>query len=122
MTMTRKQFLRTIVGVGIGAAAVAAVAGCGGDDGGGSPDAPGGTCTTPSATIGAPIHGHTMMVALADVTAGVEKSYDITGTAGHTHMVTVTAANMASLKTGGTVMVTSKTGSGHSHAVTVLCA
>jgi hypothetical protein len=63
-----------------------------------------------------------MMVSVADVTAGVEKTYDITGSAPHTHMVTVTAANMASLKTGGTVMVQSTTGGAHTHAVTVMCA
>ncbi len=120
MTMTRKQFLRTIVGAGIGVAGVAALASCGGDDGG-TPDAPGGTCTTPSTAISSN-HGHVMMVALADVTAGVDKTYDISGTAGHMHSVTVTAANMASLKTGGTVMVTSTTGNGHTHAVTVMCA
>ncbi len=121
MTMTRKQFLRTIVGAGIGAAGIAALASCGGDDGGGTPDAPGGSCTTPSTAIGSN-HGHVMVVALADVTAGTEKTYDISGSSGHVHMVTVSAANMASLKTGGTVMVQSTSGNAHTHAVTVMCA
>lgn len=121
MTMTRKQFLRTVVGAGIGAAGIAALASCGVSDGGGTPDASGGTCTTPSAAIGSN-HGHVMVVALADVTAGIAKDYDITGTAGHTHTVTVSASNMATLKTGGTVMVQSSSANAHTHAVTVMCA
>lgn len=120
MTMTRKQFLRTIVGAGIGVAGVATLAACG-DDSGGTPDAPAGSCTTPSATIGAN-HGHTMTVTKAEVTAGVAKSYDITGAGGHAHTVMVSVANFASLAIGGTVTITSSSGNAHTHDVVVMCA
>jgi len=120
MTMTRKDFLRSIVGAGLGVASVAVIAGCGGDDGGGSVDAPAAGCTTPTSAI-ASNHGHTITVSLTDVNAGVDKTYDITGTSAHTHMVTVTAADFTAIKAGTTRMVTSTTGGGHTHAVTVMC-
>jgi hypothetical protein len=120
MSMTRKQFLRTVLGAGIGVAGVATLAACGGDDGGPA-DAPAGTCTTPSATIGAN-HGHTMMVTKAEVTAATAKTYDITGTGGHTHTVMVSAANFASLAVGGTVTITSSSANSHTHDVVVMCA
>ena len=120
MTMTRKDFLRSIVGAGLGVASVAVIAGCGGDDGGGSVDAPAAACTTPTSAIGTN-HGHTITVSLADVNAGVDKTYDITGTSPHAHMVTVTAADFTAIKAGTTRMVTSTSGGGHTHAVTVMC-
>jgi hypothetical protein len=120
MSMSRKQFLRTLVGAGIGVAGVATLAACG-DDGGGTPDAAGGSCTTPTATIGSN-HGHTMTVAKAEVTAGVAKSYDITGAGGHTHTVMVSAANFVTLAGGGTVTITSSSGNAHTHDVVVMCA
>jgi len=122
MTMTRKDFLRSIVGAGLGAASVAVIAGCGGDDGGGggSVDAPVAACTTPTSAIGSN-HGHTITVSLADVNAGVDKTYDITGSSAHAHMATVTAADFAAIKAGTTRMVTSTSGGGHTHSVTVMC-
>jgi len=122
MTMTRKDFLRSIVGAGVGAVGVAALAGCGGDDGGGgaTPDAPAAVCTTPTAAIQGN-HGHTLTVSLADVTAGVDKTYDITGTSAHAHSVTVTAADFTMIKAGTTRMVVSTSGGGHTHPVNVMC-
>lgn len=121
MTMTRKQFLGTVMG----AAGVALVAGCGGDDAGhldGSVQrncAMNGTAVTIEAN-----HGHVLVVTAADVTAGADKTYDITGTAGHTHMVTITAADFAKLQSNanGTVMEVSTVGNAHTHAITVICA
>lgn len=121
MTMTRKQFLRSVVGAGIGAVGVAALAGCGGDDGGGgTPDSPAAACTTPAAAIQGN-HGHVITVSLADVNANADKTYDITGTGGHPHMVTVTAAQFTMIKSGQTLMVTSTSGGAHTHAVTFMC-
>jgi hypothetical protein len=117
MSMTRKQFLRTVVGATIGVAGVATLAACGGDDG--PADAPG-SCTTPSTTIGGN-HGHTMMVTKAEVDAATAKTYDITGAGGHTHTVTVSVANFASLAVGGTLTITSTTANAHSHEVVVMC-
>ena len=119
MKMTRRQFLGTV-------GATAAIAACGGDDGGSTDAAPAGrNCAMngTTATI-AGNHGHTITVTASDVTAGVDKTYDISGTGGHTHMVTVTAANFATLQSNanGSVMVTSTTGNAHTHTVTIICA
>jgi len=121
MTMTRKDFLRSIVGAGVGAIGVAALAGCGGDDGGGGTvDAPAAVCTTPAAAIGTN-HGHTITVSLADVNASADKTYDITGSGGHAHSLTVTAAQFLQIKGGTTLMITSTSGASHTHSVTVMC-
>lgn len=122
MSMTRKQFLRSLAGVGVTAVGVSALAACGGDDGG-KPDAPGASCTANGTTASiAGNHGHVLVVSAADVTAGADKTYDITGTAVHTHMVTVTAAMFTMLAANMTIMVISTTGSAHTHNVTVMCA
>lgn len=117
MKISRRRFLGTAV---LGAA----VAACGGDDGG---DGGGGTrdCVVNGTTtqIGSN-HGHTLTVSIEDVMAGADKTYDITGTSAHAHMVTVTAANFSSLMNNpsGSVMITSTSGNGHTHTVTILCA
>ena len=120
MTMTRNEFLRSVIGVGVGATAAAVLVGCGGDDGGSTAadDQPA-MCTTPTASISAN-HGHSMTVSLADVEAGVEKTYAITGSSSHTHNVTISGAQMGQLMNGQTLNLTS-TSSGHTHTVTVQC-
>jgi hypothetical protein len=120
MTMTRKEFLRTLVGASVGAAGVVAIVGCGDDGGGATPDAAPLTCATSSAVI-AGNHGHVIMVTMADINAGAAKTYNIMGTALHDHTVMVTAAQFASLKT-GTLSVTSSSDGTHSHTITVMCA
>lgn len=82
------------------------------------------TCASPAVSIGTnhPVGSeHKMAVAAADVTAGVDKTYDIMGNSIHTHSVTLTAADFATLKSTGTVMVTS-TATIHTHVITVTCA
>ena len=122
MSMTRKQFLRSILGASVGVAGVAALAACGGDDGGGTatPDGAAATCTTPTNSI-AGNHGHTLTVPFADVTAATAKTYDIMGTSVHTHSVILTPAHFATLAGGGTVTVPSSSGGAHTHEVTVQC-
>lgn len=91
---------------------------------GGSGGATGGAGGAPpmgcAETIGTN-HGHTLEVTQDDVTAGVDKTYDIQGSSMHSHMVTITAADFANLAGGGTLMVTSTTGAAHTHQITVTC-
>ena len=135
MMLTRKQFLGSLVGLGAGALVI----GCS-DDGGSpeptidAPKAPGdapsdapahdappmNTCSSTTAQIGTN-HGHSASVPATDVAAGVEKTYDIQGTSGHPHTVTITAAMFAMLKAGQTVTATSSNDAGHTHSVTVRC-
>ncbi len=67
-------------------------------------------------------HGHTLTVPRADVDAGTARDYDIRGSAGHTHTVSLSAADFTLLQTTGSVIVTSSSGAGHDHMVTVNCA
>lgn len=78
-----------------------------------------GTPTQVLATIAAN-HGHALVVSRADLSAGEEKTYDITGSAGHAHSVTLRAADFDILREYGTLTVQSTTGSGHSHSVMVV--
>lgn len=66
-------------------------------------------------------HGHVLTVSLADVMAGAEKTYDVKGTAGHTHSVTLSADDMKGLQDGKIVRSKSTT-QNHAHYVMVRCA
>jgi len=119
--MTRKTFVRLAV-----LSVIAALCSCKKSattvDAG--PDAPAGCTLTDATTIIADNHPHgphMLVVPSADVQAGVEKIYDIMGAAQHTHLVTVTAADFAILKAGGTVMETSTITLDHSHLITISC-
>lgn len=128
MTMTRKDFLGTLIkGTAVGAGAAMLLSACGGDDGGGggTPDATGGlgNCAAngTSVTIAAN-HGHTLTVSMADVAAGTSRTYDIMGTSLHTHSVILTPAHFTMLAANQVVTVMSSDGSAHTHAITVRCA
>jgi hypothetical protein len=69
---------------------------------------------------------HSLVVPVADVTAGIEVTYDIQGSnTGHGHTVTVTAADFAALGEGTVVTLTSSdtgaVGKDHTHPVTLAC-
>jgi len=63
-------------------------------------------------------HGHTAVVLAAQITAGNAVSLDIQGQATHAHQVSVSQANLATLKSRQPVSVTSTTDASHSHTVT----
>ena len=123
MKITRKEFLGRLLQGAAGAAGVALIAGCGGSSSS-SADAHAVSCTMngTQTTIG-DNHGHVMMVSKDDVNAGVDKPYNIMGTATHTHTVMVTAAMFTTLK-GDTTVTTSTLpdSTGHNHMITVMCA
>jgi hypothetical protein len=114
MRIARRGFLG-LFGASI-ASTIAPSLGCSSDSG--SPDA--GGCGITIAT-NHPHGPHKLTMTDADVMAAAEKTYDIQGAAAHSHMVTLTADQMAMLKAHGTVMVTSSDGEGHTHMVTVTC-
>ncbi len=100
--------------------------GSGGSNGGsgGTSGGSGGSGGTGTTGCGAEIssnHGHVLMVTQADVDAAQDKTYDIQGGAAHSHSVTVTAADFATLSGGQSVTLTSTTAVGHMHTVTVMC-
>ncbi len=84
--------------------------------------------STPSSTSGAGCaasfdfnHGHALTVLRSDLDSMTTVSYDIQGSADHTHLVTFTVAQLATLKTGASVTVVSSTTDYHQHVITVSC-
>ena len=122
MTMTRKEFLRSVMGVGVGAVGIAALAGCG-DDGSSQPiDAGPTVCTNPQTVIQSNhVPPHVLMVPFADVDAGASKTYTFTGNADHAHNLSISAAQMTQIKGGQTLSLTSTSSLAHTHNVTVMC-
>ncbi|MEE8396192.1 MAG: hypothetical protein V3S29_09070, partial [bacterium] len=62
-------------------------------------------------------HGHSACLSQADLAAGAEVTITLTG-ALHTHQVTLTAAEIATLNNAGGTVATVSTLSGHTHTVT----
>ncbi len=127
--MQRRIFLkRTMIGTFLLTGFSKFLIACGAKSGNTATPAPsaGGDCTAngTEVTIGSN-HGHTVnTISSADVTTGTQQSYGLnSGSAGHTHTFTVTAANFTTLQGNNGVLITSDTdGTGHTHAVTIDCA
>jgi hypothetical protein len=80
--------------------------------------------STPSAGCGSTFdfnHGHVLTILRSDLDSATAVSYDIQGAADHTHTVTFTVAQLAVLKTGASVTVTSSDTFYHQHVITVSC-
>ncbi len=113
MSISRKTFLIHLTSAGW---LLASCGGGGGDDNSANPP-PGGGC---GATISGN-HGHTLVIPAADLDSTTAKTYDIQGGAAHAHSVTFSAAQLAQLKGGATVMVTSTFTIDHEHQVGERC-
>jgi hypothetical protein len=117
MDINRKAFLVQLIGSGW------VLTGCGGGGGDSAPapppapPPPGGGCV---ATI-SDNHGHSLTISAADLNSTVSITYDIHGSADHTHSVTFTAAQLAQLKAGTAVAVTSSTAFAHDHRISEQC-
>jgi hypothetical protein len=130
--MDRKTFIEKSVGAMMVALPAYALIGCSSSDNGGDPNPnpnpnpnpdPSGECLTSgtNSAISAN-HGHNLTVSVADVTAGNAKSYSIQGSSDHDHMVTLTSSDFSSLQDNTSIVVSSTSGGGHTHSVTVSCA
>lgn len=60
---------------------------------------------------------HELEIPVADIVAGVERDYVTGGTTGHCHVVTITAAQFAMLREGGTIRVVSCNNTEHEYAL-----
>ena len=121
--MDRKTFIRKTAGALLLAVPAYALLSCSSssDDSnstGGNPDC---LANGTNSSIGTN-HGHSITVSSADVNAGVEKTYNITGNGNHSHSVTVSAGNFNTLKNNQQISVNSTSGDGHTHNVTISCA
>jgi hypothetical protein len=66
-------------------------------------------------------HGHELLVSVADIVAGKPKTYDIAGSSGHSHEVTLTADDFAAIAGGKDLRIASTPVSNHRHTVRVRC-
>ena len=119
MDVSRKHFVETL----LAGSAVLVFHGCGGGgdySGSAGNPMPASGCADSIANN----HGHVLTIPVADLDSTAPKTYDIMGTATtHTHTVTFSAAQLAQLKAGTMVTVTSSPAAtdGHTHAVSVTC-
>ena len=67
-------------------------------------------------------HDHTLTVPAAELDSTVNKTYTLTIGLAHTHMVTLTPAQLTQIKAKTAVKVTSSNDVGHFHEVTINCA
>ena len=120
-TLDRREFTRLSV-LSMLSGVVITITGCGGGSsgGGGSPTTP-----TPSpntgdkaATISAN-HGHTAVITNVQLTAGNQVTITLTpGVPAHVHVVSLTTAEVVSIRDGARVAKQSSTDGGHDHTVT----
>jgi hypothetical protein len=121
--LSRKAFLRMVVGV---VAAGAALEACG-SDAADSTAAADSTSTASTCRNGAKDGGiddpkHHLVVPAADIITGRSKTYSIQGTETHDHKITLEAADFAKLASHARVFVTSTRDVGHTHTFFVVCA
>jgi len=121
MEMSRKRFVETMVG----GSALLLFHGCGGGDGysggGGTPPYPMPTSGCTPAIAGNHPQPHILVIPVSDLDSTTAKTYDIQGNADHAHNVTFSAPQLAQLKAGTMVTVTSTQTLSHEHAVSVTC-
>jgi len=127
--MDRKTFLKKTAGALLLATPAYVLISCSSSSDDNSPNNGGGggvfepDCLKNGATGSISVnHGHNLTVSATDVNSGAEKTYNITGSAGHSHSVTVTADDFLTLKDNLPVTIDSTAGGGHTHSVTVSCA
>jgi hypothetical protein len=113
MEWSRAEFLKLSVAIG----GAALTAGCGGGSSGGDCAANGAHDTAISGN-----HGHRLTIPAADLQAGLGKTYDITGSADHSHTVAVSGSELTQLTQGESVVASTSVTDGHSHEVTMGCA
>jgi len=66
-------------------------------------------------------HGHAFSIDVKDVLAGIEKTYDISGSSGHRHLVTVTSNDFSMVRRGESVRLASTKEGGHIHRLMLEC-
>ena len=125
MNVTRKAFCASLAGATVTIWLQACGGGGGYSSGSNSTPAPNSTCGASGSDITAN-HGHSLTIPKADLDLTVNKTYSLSPSVeGHVHDVTFTPAQLALLKVGTSVTVTSTTtaasslyGGTHNHSVT----
>jgi hypothetical protein len=109
--MNRREFTTQAALLMLGGATIT-LTGCGG----GSPAASSPPLTDKTGTISSN-HGHSAVITAAQQGEGGSLDLDLRGTASHTHMLSLTAAEIATIRSGA-VFEKTCTGTSHTHTVT----
>jgi hypothetical protein len=123
--MDRKDFIKKMAGSVLFAIPVISVLGC--SDSSSSSSPPNGNPENDCLKNGTNSvinsnHGHTIVVSKADVDSGMSKEYDIAGSSGHDHRVTISASSFDKLKSNQSIQVISSNNDGHMHSINISCA
>jgi hypothetical protein len=112
--MGRREFIGAAAAALFAGVAVQIV-GCGGtdDDDGGTVNP--GDIKANVATVNS--HTHTAIITKAKLDAGADTTVELQTASGHEHTVSLTAAEVVSIKAGGHVMKDSSTTGSHAHSV-----
>ena len=79
-------------------------------------------CSDPLPEMQAPSdHTHTVTIHPSMLDATTPQMFDTSVALAHMHMVTLQPTDLATLKSGGTVMITSSVASAHTHVFTISC-
>ena len=123
--MRRREFLKNTIFLPAAGITVAylVVAGCSSDDSTTTSTvdpSPSGTCTASQASQIGANHGHTISPPTAsEILGGVDIDLNLAfGTATHSHLVSLTAAELDTISTCVPVTKSSTTSNGHTHSVT----
>jgi hypothetical protein len=120
LAMNRREFLGEALAVPLAGAAVLAAA-CGGDDGAVGVDAGPPNCLQNGTSVRVfGDHTHVMEVSVADIQAGTDHTYTLTG-ADHDHTALVTSIQFGLLASNQSVSLRSSVTLGHSHAISIGC-
>jgi len=124
----RKLFLIQVLASGI----AFKLAGCGGgEDNAASGPAPAPTPGAPpppppptncTGLVFSANHGHILTIPAADMNSSVTKTYSVQGTGGHDHQVTLSPGQIAQLRAGGMISVSTTFDAGHAHTMSGGCA
>jgi hypothetical protein len=114
-SVTRREFtLEAALAILAGCVISVTETGCGGSN---TAPTPAPTVTDVPGVISAN-HGHAVTITAAAITTGGAITLDIQGQATHDHQVSLSQANMGTLKSRQPVTITSTTDASHSHNVT----
>jgi len=121
MDVSRKRFIETMAS----GSALLLFTSCGGgsDYNSGAPapaPAPANSCRPATISDNHPAP-HALVIARSDLDSMTAITYDIQGSADHSHSVTFSAVQLAQLKAGMTVAVSSTVTLSHDHTVSVTC-
>jgi len=110
--MNRRAFLLRIGGTTLAVPAVLVLTACGGGGDGGSPDAP----ASFTVQSGGQMHSHQITVVCSDL-SGSGVTYTSTVADAHSHTVTLSAGDLATVAGGGTATITTTDLHTHTWAV-----